>query len=648
MGKKCWILFFFILFLAAVGPTMAVFAEPETAAQPLHSVESYLQIKQAVGARWLADGKTVVYRTNVSGTYQLWRLDTSGGEPIQITAYDDPVDAFAPSPADPHVLVFELAKAGDERTQLFLTDPLTGKTEALTADEKAIFHFGAWSRDGRQFAYTSNERQAAFFDVYVMDPATRTSRRVLQRDANLEAKAFSPSGERLVVAEWESSFNNNLYLVDLVKPDTAPMLLTKHSGWATYQPVVWPVGPKSAKGFQLISNLGIEWSQPAFMDVENLTLNYQDRGRLEAEQLVFSRNGVVQAYTLNNQGFSRIVITDISRNVLLPPPRLPEGVLVDLDLSPQGDRLLLVYTSPTVPAEVYVENLADGETKRLTFSDLAGIPAESFIAPKLAFYPTRDEKGVPAFVYLPGNRSAADKAPAVLYLHGGPESQERPGFNWLFQYFLSRGYAVVAPNIRGSSGYGKTYLHLDDKEKRVDAVRDVADAAVFIKKNLPQIDAGRLALLGGSYGGYLVLAGLVEYPDLFAAGVDIVGIANFETFLEQTGPWRRAQREAEYGSLAADRELLRRLSPLHRADQIRAPLLVIHGRNDPRVPLGEAEQIVQALRQRGNPVELLIYDDEGHGLRKMTNKLAAYPILAAFLERYLRPAPQPPASGGID
>jgi dipeptidyl aminopeptidase/acylaminoacyl peptidase len=195
---------------------------------------------------------------------------------------------------------------------------------------------------------------------------------------------------------------------------------------------------------------------------------------------------------------------------------------------------------------------------------------------------------------------------------------------------------VFAPNVRGSTGYGKTFSHLDDVGKRLDAVRDMAEAVTFLKKNVPQVDPARLALFGGSYGGYMVLAGLTEYPDLFAAGVCVVGIANFETFLEQTAPYRRAQREAEYGSLAHDRELLRRLSPIHRVDRIRAPLMVIHGANDPRVPVTEARQIVDALRARRQPVEFLLYDDEGHGLTKLKNKLDAYPKMAAFLDRYLQ------------
>jgi dipeptidyl aminopeptidase/acylaminoacyl peptidase len=499
-----------------------------------------------------------------------------------------------------------------------------------------IFNFGAWSRDGKQLGYAANARDSRFFDAYVMTLETGESRLVMQQDLTLDPVTFSPSGRNLIVSARESGFDNNLYLVDLEKPKAKPVLLTPHNGWATYDPVLWPVGPKTAKGFWVVSNLAAEFTKLGFLTVEKRELAYQDRGLWDVEQLAFSRNGVTMAYTLNLHGFSRIVVTDVATGKLQPPPRLPEGVLLDLAVSPKGDRLAFTYTNSRTPADVYISDVATGEVKRLTTSDLAGVPPDTFVEPKWILYPSADEKAIPAFVYLPPEARDDRKAPGLVVLHGGPESQERPVFRPLYQYFVRRGYALILPNVRGSSGYGKTYLHLDDTTKRLDSVRDVADLVAFLQKQYPQIDAKRLGAWGGSYGGWLALACLTEYPNLFAAGASVVGITNFETFLEQTGPWRRTHREAEYGRLDTDREWLRRISPIHRADRVQAPLLLIHGKNDPRVPLGEAEQIAKALRDRNQPVELLVYEDEGHGLRKLKNRLDAYPKLAAFFDRYLR------------
>ena len=254
-------------------------------------------------------------------------------------------------------------------------------------------------------------------------------------------------------------------------------------------------------------------------------------------------------------------------------------------------------------------------------------------------YPTfdLDERGgrrhIPAWFYRPAG-DPSQTLPAILLVHGGPEGQYRPGFSFLAQYLVHNGYAVLAPNVRGSTGYGKAYSHLDDVEKRMDSVADLAHAARWLKGQ-EGIDGERLAVYGGSYGGFMVLSALTTYPDLWAAGVDIVGISNLATFLENTSAYRRAHREAEYGSLARDRVFLERIAPIHHLDQIAVPLMVIHGANDPRVPLSEAEQLVQALEGRGIPVEFLVFDDEGHGLVKLKNKLVAYPAIVAFLDRYL-------------
>jgi len=298
------------------------------------------------------------------------------------------------------------------------------------------------------------------------------------------------------------------------------------------------------------------------------------------------------------------------------------------------------FEAATHTSDIYVWDLTIDRVYPATQSSHGGIPVETFVAPELIDYPTfdQDETGqtrrIPAWFFRPPGQSEKP-APVVVYVHGGPESQYRPIFHFLMQYFLQQGYAVLAPNVRGSTGYGKAYGHLDDVEKRMDSVTDLAYAVYWLRQQ-PGIDRNKIIVYGGSYGGFMVLAALTQYPDLWAGGVDIVGISNFVTFLTNTSAYRRAHREAEYGSLQNNREFLERISPSNHVDNIVAPLFVIHGANDPRVPLSEAEQMVAALRSRAVPVELLVFPDEGHGVIKLQNKLAMYPAIVEFLAKYVQ------------
>jgi dipeptidyl aminopeptidase/acylaminoacyl peptidase len=309
-------------------------------------------------------------------------------------------------------------------------------------------------------------------------------------------------------------------------------------------------------------------------------------------------------------------------------PALPLGVIAGL--AERDGRLAFALTGPQHNFDVW-SWLPGEQAIRATRSFAGGLARESLVAPQLVRYPSFDGRRIPAWWYRPAMEG---RAPVVIDIHGGPESQRRAAFDGLFQYYLARGYGVLAPNVRGSTGYGREYESLDNLERRMDSVADV-NAAVTWLERVGGADPRRIVVQGGSYGGFMVLACLATYPERFAAGIDIVGIANFVTFLENTGPWRRAIREAEYGSLERDRALLERISPIHQVDRIQAPLFVIHGANDPRVPVGEAEQIVESLRARGRPVEYLRFADEGHGIAKHANRVRAYAAVVDWLDRVL-------------
>jgi dipeptidyl aminopeptidase/acylaminoacyl peptidase len=338
--------------------------------------------------------------------------------------------------------------------------------------------------------------------------------------------------------------------------------------------------------------------------------------------------------TTNVDGVTHAELRDpdsLDKTADVPLP--DDGVAGPFVFSKDGRWLAYGFSSATVPGDVWRYSTATGATERVTVSPCEVDPA-TFVRPDLVRIPSFDGQQVPAFVFRPNGITG--RHPVVAVVHGGPESQWRPSFSPLVQYLVASGFAVVAPNVRGSTGYGRTYQHLDDVDKRLDSVADLAALHDWIA-TCDDLDEDRCALYGGSYGGYMVLSGLVHQPERWAAGVDVVGIANLVTFLENTAAWRRAWREREYGSLTSDRELLEQLSPITHVERLRAPLMVIHGRNDPRVPLGEAEQIHAVARSKGLRSDLLVYDDEGHGLAKLRNRLDAYPRVAAFLHDVLAP-----------
>ncbi len=392
------------------------------------------------------------------------------------------------------------------------------------------------------------------------------------------------------------------------------------------------------RGLYLLSNRGRQFLALAWLDLASGEMTYLRDEAWDADGLALSRDGRRLALTTNEGGYSRLELFDVSdgweQRRALPTPDLPRGVVFGLEWSPDGTKLAFTLDRADDAPDVWVWETTEGTLWRATHSARGGIPLESFVAPAPVHYPTFDGRQIPALLFTP--RDVAPRGlPVVVYVHGGPESQYRPNFNPVVQYLVNQGYAVLAPNVRGSTGYGYEYQSLDDIRLRMDLVDDLRHAALWLAEQ-GIADPRRIAVMGGSYGGFMVLAAITTYPDVWAAAVDIVGIANFVTFLEHTGPWRRKLREVEYGSLEHDREFLEAISPIYHVDRIIAPLFVVHGANDPRVPVGEAEQMVAALRARGVPVEYLRFEDEGHGLQKRANRLIAYPQIARFLDRYVK------------
>ena len=590
-------------------------------------LQRYLNIRMAYGPTWKADGTGLAFLTNITGVPQSWFVERKGGWPEQITFRSDRVSVHAFSPVS-NAFIFGEDVGGNERVQLFLQEE--GKPEAPLVYEPDVFHvWGDWSPDGTYIAYASNARDARYYDIYVLDVTAGDARRVWESNETHFPLRFFPTGNYLLTTRRNTNLDNDLFLIDLERGQRHH--LTPHADETLY---AWPHFTPDGQSIYLLANQGRDFLAVMRLDLATNEWHVHAAREWDADLLALSRNGRWLAYTFNVNGNSELVVEDMELGERVECVGLPTGVIVDMLFHPHEPHLALTHNGPRHTHDVWVMDLRTGECAPWTHSSLGGIPRSQFMEPRLVHYPSFDGLQIPAFLYLPQHVPPDTLPPVVMYVHGGPESQFRNTFNPFIQYLVAQGYAVFAPNVRGSRGYGKHYVHLDDVEKRKDAVADLKWGALWLRQS-GLVDGNRIAIMGGSYGGYMVLAALTTYPELWAAGVDIVGIANFVTFLEHTAPWRRHLREAEYGSLERDRDVLEALSPIHQVHRIQAPLMVIHGANDPRVPVGEAEQIVSALKERGIPVEYLRYEDEGHGLVKLKNKLDAYPKIVQFLKRWL-------------
>jgi dipeptidyl aminopeptidase/acylaminoacyl peptidase len=617
----------------------------DAAARERFPIERYLNIRAASSPTLDARGERVAFLMNVTGTAQVWSIAAAGGWPEQLTFYTDRVDFVRWSP-DGTGLLFGKARGGDENAQLYWMSPDGAEVRQLTDAPKIRYNFGAWSADGRRISYASNKRNPNFFDIYTMDVATAEESLVYQQDGSNAPVAWSADGRFLVVSRASDtlSLDNDLYLIEVATKGVTH--LTPHDGATQYGDVHFT---RDNRSLILSTNAGGEWQSLARMNLATRKIESATNSMWDTDASEMSADGRLLAYALNRDGFSELYVRRLNDAGVAEgkdtPVELPgKGVVGGLEFSRDGRKLAFTFAGARFNSDVWLYDLKTRKLQQVTRSSRAGIPQSSFVEPQLIHYKTFDGREIPAWYYRPlpagnvppgSNRARLAPLPVIVSVHGGPEGQERPAFNPTYQYFLSRGYAVLAPNVRGSTGYGKTYTHLDDVKLREDSVKDLAAAVDWLKSD-GGADPRRIAVMGGSYGGYMTLAAITLYPDLWAAAIEMYGISNFETNLRNTSGYRRKQREREYGTLAGDLEFLRSVSPIYKVNRITAPLLVFQGKNDPRVPYTESEQIVKALRERNAPVEYTLFDDEGHGFVKLTNRLVVYPKIVDFLERHMK------------
>ncbi|MBI5060176.1 S9 family peptidase [candidate division KSB1 bacterium] len=629
-----------ITIFAALVLTLVSAAQAQQSASFKHrpyvpKIATFLQIGGCgpSGVSW--DGKDVYFTANMSGEPQVYRVNEAGW-PMQLTTFTDGVSGFSLSWAGDQAIT-TAAVGGNENSQLFWMDPQSGRQQQLIDMPNVQFGNVAWAHDDQSFFFRSNEENLKDFFIYRFEMATGNYAKVFGDTngvrGNLAINDLSEDDSRIIVARYTSNVNNDLFLVDLKTGRHEQ--LNNDSGDVVYGSI--ELMPDGQTIWLTCNDNPSGMSKIATLDLTTRKLEYVNDGwfdtKWEVEGCGFSRDKRIQFAEVNEDGYARMYMRDFTTKQPLPNP--PLDGLLGAGGSDKHGNIYVSFSGPTRAPDVWKWNPTTKELKQLTFSIYAGIDRSMFIEPRLVRFESFDKLQIPAFLYLPPSWKQGQPVPFVIDAHGGPEGQARPGFIRNYQYLMLNGYGVLAVNPRGSSGYGRDFMALDNYKKRKDSLKDYKAAADWLVK-LGYSAPGMMAIRGGSYGGYVSLGMITEYPTLFSAAVCDVGIANFVTFLTNTASYRRALREAEYGPLS-DSTFLATISPIHKAGDVKTPLLLIHGANDPRVPIGEARQMCAAISANGGIVDTLIFADEGHGSAKKENTIQTYEKQIEFFDAYLKP-----------
>lgn len=589
---------------------------PEIPAEVTERLEQYQNTRSAGFSSWLDDG-SILISTRFGDTSQIHRVSRPLGARHQLTFFAEPVTSASAAP-DPDLngFVYSRDVGGNEFYQLYWFDFGSGQSTLLT-DGKSRNTGPTWSNRGDRFAYASTRRDGRNYDIYLADPTQghEAHRLVLEGNGLWVPMDWSPSDDRLLVINYRSITDSEVFQLDLESGELTEVF-----------PQDEPVGfggaafDHTGAGVYVVHDHGAEFKQLHHFDLEAAEMKpISAEIPWDVSSFTLTRDRTRLAFATNEGGMSRLYMRDVKRNREMPVPDLPVGLISGLAFKPDGHALAMTLNTPQSPSDVFVYEFTGRQLVRWTESEVGGLDTAKFPVPGLVSYESFDGLEVPAWLYLPEGEGPH---PVIVQIHGGPEAQSRPGFSSTYAYWVNElGAAVVRPNVRGSSGYGKSYLKLDNGPLRENSVLDIGALLHWIKSR-PDLDEDRVIVYGGSYGGYMVLASMVNFDERLLGGVSIVGISSFATFLENTEDYRRDLRRVEYGDERDPemRAIMERISPLNNADKIRSPLFVAQGYNDPRVPYTESEQIVAAVRANEVPVWYLLAMDEGHGFAKKPNR----------------------------
>ena len=578
------------------------------------------------------DGTRIAFIADLSGMPQVWTVAAEGGWPTRVTAQGDQISGVKWSP-NGEWLAFNLAPGGGMNQQVFVIRPDGTALRRLTAGGKETNWLGYWTRDSRQLVVASNRDRPEAMDCFLLDVASGEFRLAAKNQGVGRVTDVSNDGRLAIVYRLANRGDGNLYLIDLHGGTEA--LLTPHAGPGNFANAKFSPDGKTlyllsdqhrelvALGRVRLDDAG----QPGAIEV----IAARDDAELQ-NPIAVSDDGKTAALAWNVAGRSELTFLDLETLALTCGPSLPIEIIGGMEFSKDGRRIALVATGSASPVNVWCCERDSGRFWQVTHSQHSGVNLDALVKPELVEFQAHDGLALSGWLYQPKDFRAP--GPVVLSFHGGPELQERPTFSSTYQALLAHGIAVFAPNVRGSSGFGKTFVNLDNGALRVNAVRDIQACADWvIQKGVA--DPQRMGIMGGSYGGYMTMAGLTEFPDLFAAGADLFGVVNFKTFFAHSEPWIAAVSKVKYGDPDTEGDMLDSLSPIYKIDRVKAATLVLHGANDTNVPVIEAEQVVARLKERGVTVEYVLFPDEGHGFQKEPNRIRSTVSIVRWFSRHL-------------
>jgi dipeptidyl aminopeptidase/acylaminoacyl peptidase len=619
-------------------------SKPDARVEKNLSIEKLYMTRQVGGSTWSPDGKTVAFISNLSGRNNLWLVPADGGWPTQLTVSNERQTSPTWSP-DGKWITYMSDYDGDEQWDIFLVSPKTGQVKNLTNTREISEESPTWSHDGRFLAYIVKPKTSSVYEIDVYDTVLRDVKHLTTgtaKDRMNVAPIWSADDKFIVYTQEQSKgTDSNIFLVDVAGAEST--LLTPHEGERIYS--ANDISP-DGKHVLITSNAGNGYDNVGLLDIASKKIRWltQDKWEISGER--FSPDGKFLTYTANVEGNADIYLYDIAAG----KPRdlgLPRGVnYVAGNPSPftaDGSRMLFSHTGPTAPGDLYVFTFSDKPShpnisRQLTNSLVGGVRAEDMVEPYLVHYPSKDGKWtISAFVYVPYNLPRNAQHPAIVYVHGGPTSQTVNNFNRFVQYMANQGYLVIAPNYRGSTGYGKEFQQANLFDMGGGDLQDVLAAADWIQQT-GYVDPKKLIVMGGSYGGYMTMMGVTRAPEVWAAGIPIVPFVNWFTEIQNEDPVLQQSDLATMGDLEKNRALYEDRSPINFVDRIKAPLYLLAGGNDPRCPKEEAQQVVDAVKKRGGVVEYKVYENEGHGFAKVENQIDAYKRVAEFLKAHVPPA----------
>lgn len=576
------------------------------------------------------DGSKIAFLSNMSGSPQVWVVSSEGGWPDQITALDDPVDAIDWSP-DGASIALQVAPGGGLNSQIWVMRPDGTGLRQLVGGGKENNWLGAWTPDGKSILFSSNRREAESMDTMIVGLAGGEPDLVSKNPGIGMTSDVAKNGAWILVDRLRSRGDNDVYRVSI--EGGREVLVSKHTPPATFDAATFGV---SADVVYLTGNPDRDRS--AFGRVRIV------KGKAGPFEVLAARDDAeIGSFVLNDEqtkavlswnvsGRSELTIFDLKTGTQKSVSNLPSDIAGVWEFSRDGSKVALTLSGSSAPSDLWILDIDKGTFRQITRSPHAGVDLAKLVRPELVNYKAGDGLGLSGWLYRPPGVQAP--YPTIFSFHGGPEGQERPSFSYNYQALLANGIAIFAPNVRGSAGFGKRFVNLDNGALRVGSVSDIkASTDHLVAAGIA--DPKRLGIMGGSYGGYMVMAGVTEYPDLFAAGANLFGVVNFETFFKHSEPWMAVISTKEYGDPATEADMLRSLSPIHKVDRVKTPLIVLHGANDTNVPVIEAEQVVESLRKRNVPVEYILFPDEGHGWRKTPNRIRAAVGIVEFFRKYL-------------